>query len=634
MWEKIKELFGFTEYDPYVRDYIEERNMKALMYICSFVIFVETWMIFRIFRIVVFGAENRSVEWVNVHLWLYVILLASSIAMIWYAITSLRGRKRPYRVTRIWKIVFTVICTAFGMYVSYLDYVKGEQIMSFLTMILFVACLLIWRPWVSILILTASFGLFYYMCDRKVPASVATDVNMFTTYVAMVMISFTSFHQCRSEALKDKNLEDISNRDDITGIANMHHFRTNARTLLKQAAKDNRSLALIYLDVFNFKTYNERYGYNGGNNLLAQIGNDIETVFPNGEIARMSDDHFIVLADVEDPIRKVELLQEKVYDYRGDVFLKLKAGIYETDPAGGDADEDISSLCDKARFAIGNIKGSADSLYCLYDKKLHDTYRRKHYIVNHIDTAVREGWIRVYYQPIIDAASDCVCALEALARWHDPDLGILPPGEFIETLEEFRLIHKLDACIIELVCKDISLRKELKQKVLPVSLNLSRLDFELTDVAQLIISMEDKYGVDREYLEIEITESALTRNTDALNEAMNSLRISKHNLWLDDFGAGYSSFNVLKDYSFDVLKIDMKFLENFGKNDRFKPIIRSIIGLCNELNMISLAEGVETEQEYEFLKENGCARMQGYLFSKPVPLDDLIKLFEEGRLKA
>nr|MCR4807709.1 EAL domain-containing protein [Lachnospiraceae bacterium] len=113
-----------------------------------------------------------------------------------------------------------------------------------------------------------------------------------------------------------------------------------------------------------------------------------------------------------------------------------------------------------------------------------------------------------------------------------------------------------------------------------------------------------------------------------------NLRIAKHNLWLDDFGAGYSSFNVLKDYSFDVLKIDMKFLDDFGSNERFEPIIGSIINLCRELKMISLAEGVETREQYEFLKKNGCDRMQGYLFSKPLPGDKIVKLFENGTLKA
>ena len=114
---------------------------------------------------------------------------------------------------------------------------------------------------------------------------------------------------------------------------------------------------------------------------------------------------------------------------------------------------------------------------------------------------------------------------------------------------------------------------------------------------------------------------------------MENLRISKHNLWLDDFGAGYSSFNVLKDYSFDVLKIDMKFLDDFGQNERFEPILKSIIDLCGKLNMISLAEGVETQEEYDFLRENGCDRLQGYLFSKPVPMDQLQEMFTDGRLK-
>ena len=637
MWDDIRIRLGLTGQDEYIRDYIEDSNMRAIRYMCAFVIFVETWMILRIVRMSLFGGEVRSAEWIVVHLQLYIVLLISSIAMLWYAV-SYRKRKqqRSHNMNMAWKAAYTIICIVFGMYVSYLDYVKGEQIMSFITMILFMACLLVWTPVVSLVILSASFGIFYHACDEAVPATVATDVNMFTTWVAMVMISLANYSQRLSEAVKDKGLEDISNHDDTTHIANMHYFRKAAKELLKDAADKGKELVFIYFDIMNFKTYNERYGFSGGNELLARMAGAIEESFPGGETARLADDHFVVLADVDRPEKKIDLLQEKLFAYQGDVFLRLKAGIYKTDGYNREKTdiEDINILCDRARFAVMSIKGQTDKLYCLYDEKLHESQRRRHYIVSQIDKAVKDGHIRVFYQPIIEAVTGRVCALEALARWNDPELGMLSPAEFIDTLEEYRQIHKLDACIIELVCRDYREGIESGRTMLPVSINLSRLDFELCDVAKLIGELTDNYNVPRRHLEIEITESALSKNAEALDKAMDNLRVSRHNLWLDDFGAGYSSFNVLKDYSFDVLKIDMKFLDDFGRNDRFEPILKSIIDLCGELKMISLAEGVETKEQFDFLKDIGCDRMQGYMFSKPVPLDELLKKFEDGLLKA
>lgn len=636
MWDKLKEWLGICEHDEYVKNYIEDTNMRSMKYMCSFVIFVEAWMIFRTLKIIMFGSEDRTFEWIVVHMRLYSVLMIASILMLWYALTYKRaGRRRSHEVTIVWKLIYTGICMGFGIYVSYLDYVKGEQIMSFLTMILFVACLLVWRPFISLTILSADFLIIYYLCNRAVLASIATKVNMFTIWVAMVMIALSNYRQRMTEAVKDMGLEDISSHDELTHVSNMHHFRKAAVERLKEADKQGKHLTFIYFDIVNFKTCNERYGFEGGNVFLKKMAEAITGDFMGGEIARLSDDRFIVLADVNSPEKKVESLQEKLFTFNGDVYLRLKAGIYVTNgkSADGSRIEDINILCDRARFALKSIKDKSEVLYCFYDERLDEIARRKHYIVSHIDEAVSKGWIRVFYQPIIDAKEDRICAFEALARWNDPELGMLSPAEFIDTLEEFRQIYKLDACIIDRVCRDYVEAKEQGQIILPVSVNLSRLDFELCDIARVIKDITDKYTVPRNHLEIEITESALSKNAADLNTAMDKLRVSKHNLWLDDFGAGYSSFNVLKDYSFDVLKIDMKFLDDFGKNDRFEPIIGSIIKLCRELDMISLAEGVETKEQYEFLKNMGCNRMQGYLFSKPLPREELLKLIENGALK-
>ncbi|MCR5420710.1 MAG: EAL domain-containing protein [Lachnospiraceae bacterium] len=637
MWDYVVGLLGIRKQDDYVKNYIEGSNMKAIKYMCAFVIFVETWMILRIVKIVFIGGEQRTVEWIVVHLRLYVVLLISSSLMMWFAVTYGKGKKRSHVIVMTWKIIYSIICVVFGIYVSYLDYIKGEQIMGFLTMILFVGCLLVWPPFISLIILSLSFGIFYIMCDNTVPATVATDINMFTTYVAMVMVSIGNFRQRLNEANKDKGLEYVSRHDELTGIYNMYYFRKKAKEYLRESQSLGDTIDLIYFDIVNFKNYNERYGFEAGNELLKEIAQTLKDLFCNGEVARLSDDHFIVLSKEQLPERKIRLLQEKIYSRQRDVFLGLKAGIYRTDgkkKEGGEGLEDINLLCDRALFAVKSIKNKTDIDICYYDEAIYGMQKRKNYIINNIDKAIKEGYIKVYYQPIVEAKTGKVSSLEALARWKDPNLGMLSPGEFIETLEEFRQIHKLDKHILELVCRDYCMGCELNRVVLPVSINLSRLDFELCDISFEINRMLSEYNVPKEYIEIEITESALTKNREDLDKAISEFKNLKYNLWLDDFGAGYSSFNVLKDYAFDVLKIDMKFLEDFGENERFEPIFVSIIELCSKLNMISLAEGVETEEQYDFLKNCGCDRMQGYLFSRPVIMDELQSMFKSGKLEA
>ena len=634
MAEKFRRWAGFDPHSQYVRNYIDSSNMKAAMCMSFFVMFVEVWMILRTFAIILFGIENRSQEWIRTHMCLYIVMLIIATTMFLFSYRYLRVKKRSHKTVMLWISIYSLISATFGIYISYLDYIKGEQILSFITMVLFVECLIVWRPYVSCIILTVSFSAFYGLCASAYPATVATKINMFTTWVAAIMISVSNYNQRLNEAQKDQGLEDISTHDDLTGISNMRHFRKRAQFMLQNAFEHERTLSFMFFDIENFKTYNERYGFMRGNELLCKMAVAIKDEFAVGETARLSDDHFVALVDEEEDgyEKHIENLNRALKELEGDTYLRLRVGIYHTDgmKKDGSEPEDINLLCDRARFAAGSIRQMADISYCIYDEKLHEQQRRKRYIISHLDSAVVDGHIQVYYQPIIDAVSGKVCSLEALARWNDPVYGLLSPGEFIETLEEFRLIHKLDKYVVDLVCGDIRDEIENGKHPLPVSVNLSRLDFELCDIAKIII--DTTKGLDRKYLVIEVTESALSKDQSQLGEAVVKLRAEGFSVWLDDFGSGYSSLNVLKDYSFDLLKIDMRFLEGFGKNENLRPILETIIELCEVLNMKALAEGVETQQEYEFLKSIGCDRVQGYLFSRPVTRVDLKKMFNEGRL--
>ena len=265
---------------------------------------------------------------------------------------------------------------------------------------------------------------------------------------------------------------------------------------------------------------------------------------------------------------------------------------------------------------------------------MHNEYHLMQYIIHNVDQAIEKGWVVPYYQPVVWSKDGKLCGLEALARWNDPKRGMLSPASFVPTLENTKLIHKLDACIIERVCQNIreALDTRDNKTIVPVSINFSRLDFELMDAVKVLDDIMMKYDIPKELIHVEITESALTDKDTNLFNAVHQLKEKGYALWLDDFGSGYSSLNVLKDFEFDVLKIDMKFLTGFSTNPRTKLLIESIIQMSEKLGMRTLTEGVETKEEMEFLNKVNCERLQGYLFGKPFPHEVLTEKIDNGEI--
>ena len=245
------------------------------------------------------------------------------------------------------------------------------------------------------------------------------------------------------------------------------------------------------------------------------------------------------------------------------------------------------------------------------------------YIIDNIDTAIENGYIRVYYQPVIRVATGKVTGWEALARWDDPQKGLLNPGLFIDVLEKNNLIHKLDAHIIELVFADYRHVIERKGQLETCSINLSRLDFKLIDVFELIDNKRQEYGIPKEILRFEITESVMIDDPDFVKEQIDKFHAYGYTIWMDDFGSGYSSLNVLRKFDFDLIKIDMKFLHNLETDSHGKIMLYHLINMIKEMGMLTLAEGVETRDQYNLLKRLGCDGVQGFLFGRPLPTEQI-----------
>ena len=411
--------------------------------------------------------------------------------------------------------------------------------------------------------------------------------------------------------------------DALTGLFNMSFFYQSVQQMLSVHGGGPRDeVAFIHFDIPNFKLYNERHGFRLGDELLCEVAKNLHEVFSDGIAARFSDDHFVVCVKVKDeedvPLLVDRFFKQILTNPDPAKRVRIKAGIYYLE----DNYAEVGLACDHARLACNSVKARHDINFSIYDEMLREKLRKQQYVVDHIDEAIKNEYIHVYYQPVIRCSTGEICGYEALVRWIDPTVGFLSPGDFIETLEQFHLIHLVDSFVIEQVCKDYQKLKLRGEPLVPVSINLSRLDFELTDVFDSIEMTRQVYGVPMEYLDLEITESAFTDRDDFLQNECKRLRKAGYKLWLDDFGSGYSSLNTLAEFEFDVLKLDMVFLRSFDKNEKTKILMTYIVQGSKTLGLEPLTEGVETEEHYEFLRSIGCVRCQGYHFGKPQPMDD------------
>lgn len=250
---------------------------------------------------------------------------------------------------------------------------------------------------------------------------------------------------------------------------------------------------------------------------------------------------------------------------------------------------------------------------------MREAFRKQQYIVSNIDRAIREKWIAAYYQPIVRASDRTVCDYEALARWIDPEEGFLSPADFIPYLEDAGIIYKVDLFVLEQLLEKIRAQKEAGREVVPHSINLSRSDFETCDIFEEIRKRVDAAGIDHSLVNIEITESVIGSNFAYMNEQVNRFRDNGFAVWMDDFGSGYSSLDVLQSIRFDLIKFDMSFLSKIDEGENGKIILTELMKMASQLKLDTICEGVEKEEHARFLREIGCSRLQGYYFGKPAP---------------
>ncbi len=408
------------------------------------------------------------------------------------------------------------------------------------------------------------------------------------------------------------------NADRLTGLSNMAHFYEVVQEIINdKGARGIHRYAFVHFDIVNFKMFNESYGFARGDDLLCRMAYTVKNAFEGSQVARFSNDHFVVFTADKNVETIVEQIHTTMIGILEGTRVEIKAGIYYLE----DSCDEVGVACDRARLACSTVKRRYDKIYSVYDANLYRRLRLQQYILNTVDEAVEKEYIKVFYQPIMRVKTGEICGYEALARWIDPKQGFLSPAEFIVTLEEFHEIHKVDTFIIKKVCEDLRALMDRGEAVVPVSVNLSRLDFELCNIFELTEHCVNLYGIPRDMIDIEITESAMNDDSENLKTEVSRFRRSGYHIWIDDFGSGYSSLNNLMDYEFDVLKLDLEFLRTFDRNRKAGQLIKYIVYCAKEMGVQPLQEGVETEDHLEFLKSIGCERAQGYYFAKPMEIE-------------
>lgn len=412
--------------------------------------------------------------------------------------------------------------------------------------------------------------------------------------------------------------------DQLTGLPDAEFFYAHAEDLLPAMARKGSPTNIVYFNVDGLKDYNARHSYEEGDQLLRFVAQTISDVFPNRLLARFGDDRFVLLVEEEGLLEALEHAHAVVLDYRDGQLTSLRAGIARV----MGANPDIRGFCDCARLACDSIRGRYNVFYRHYTDELGRELATRQRVLERFEGALANGHIQAYYQPIVRSVSDLVCEFETLARWDDPNEGLMEPDAFVPALEEARLVHLLDLHVIELVCQHYHRLREAGLPTCPASVNLSVLDFEAPEFFARLRDLLETYHIPARTLRAEITETAFTHNPKKVGQGVRKLHELGLQVWMDDFGSGYSSLSVLRDNEFDAVKIDMGFLRGINGADggqRSRIMLTHFVGMGKELGIQTVAEGAESLEQLLFLRNIGCEKVQGHVFSEPVTFDQVVE---------
>ena len=413
--------------------------------------------------------------------------------------------------------------------------------------------------------------------------------------------------------------------DAATGLLGKEAFFDEDAAYLRHSGA--RDVSIVCFDVDHFKLFNDLHGLDCGDELLRYLGRALALRFsPDGAqpLARLAADTFALCATGIRPERVERILVDISSECPNGIDAIVRAGVYRIeDPASP-----VSIMCDRAVIALRTVKGSYFDRVALYDPGMREALVLEREVVAGVESALREDRIELFLQPKCNIRTGKIVGAEALARWRHPERGIVAPGEFIPLIERNGLVRSLDLRVWEKTAAWIRGLIDEGVQPVPVSVNVSRADIYLVDVAAELHALVERYGIEPSLIEVEITESAYSERPDRIVAAFDELAERGFTVLMDDFGSGYSSLNMLKDINVDVLKIDMRFLDRDDR--RSKDIMESVIRMARWLDLPVIAEGVETREQVNFLLDVGCSYAQGYYYARPMEAAAFEALLTDG----
>lgn len=420
------------------------------------------------------------------------------------------------------------------------------------------------------------------------------------------------------EFVEDRQIIRDVELDPLTGLYNRSFFLEYGRRLMATRREQN-GWDMIAVDVDHFRLVNEVHGKAFGDEVLVALGDGIRQAAHKGfgiGCRCEADLFYLFLNHTNDYNWVYNILMERLHQVGRVNNIRLRMGVYPN----MDAERGLEWYCDASKAACDSIRNNYTQSMIVYDDALHERELYNERLINDMETAIAEEQFVVYYQPKYDIRGDepKLYSAEALVRWVHPELGFISPGAFIPLFEENGLIAKLDDYVW---CKAAAQIRDWKERFgfwLPVSVNLSRMDFFNQRLVDRLKDIVAENGIPVEDLVLEVTESAYSQNMDQMLKTVGELRQAGFKIEMDDFGSGYSSLNMLCMMPIDALKIDMKFVRNIVKAGTSYRMLELVIEMARALNVPAIVEGVEDEEHYLLMKRAGCDVIQGYYFSRPV----------------
>jgi len=431
--------------------------------------------------------------------------------------------------------------------------------------------------------------------------------------------------------------EYLSHHDGLTQLPNRVLFHDSLTQVVLHAQINHKSLALLFLDIDNFNIINNTLGNDIGDQLFKAIAERLKRyTAPCDMVARIQGDEFAMIISGTKSVSNVKTEAQKILDllsrpynlYGHEVFITSSIGI----TIFPDDHQQVEGLIKNAELAMYYAKTHGRNSYKLYSPELNAQSAEYMALANSLHRAIDRQEIRVFYQPLVDLRSGKIVGAEALARWQHPDLGLIMPSKFIPVAEQTGLILRLTELILAAVCNQMRSWKELDINYGFIAVNLSAQHFRPdSNLIEMLTKVLQESGVEADHLELELTESIIMQNAEFTVNVLSKLQTMGVKVAIDDFGTGYSSLSYLKHFPVNTLKIDRCFIQDVTSDRHDATISLAIIDLAHSLSLQVIAEGVETIEQIQFLKEHGCDQIQGYFFSPPLPSLEFEKMLVDGK---